>query len=408
MLLLCLLHLISGKIIYSKVSFTKSNSWQEITSFGSDIGAGNFSVVSFLAQPAAENKDFKVSVALYVASKWTNELLQASCEDRLKQASSVYEISVPANGKRSKRTGGRLIQKTSPQVWYFVLADCSNSLEGKIVELYFTAMNPDSNHFSVEMNGIKSAFGFGLIALLLVFGKNTFEFVQRFRKDEQITGPQIWLNCSMIFNIIGVTLYFIHLSIYEYDGKGIRTLDFLGEIFLIFHQLSFSAILIIVASGWTILYTSFPIPKLLIPTIGFVAGCHLFLLGFSWFYELPKASFSRYEGWSGIVILLFRTIMFLVFLYNLNNTRKIQQGKNTSFFYKFGVWASIYFLTMPLLVYGSFMFPTYKREFIIESLNLFIPVAVFYIIHKMLSGKGDMYKMNKVLNMLPGARSHIY
>lgn len=408
MLILCLFHLISGKVIYSQVSFTKSNTWQEITSFGSDIGSGNFSIVSHLTQPATEKKDFKVSVALYVASKWTKELLQASCEDRLKLASSVYEVSVPGNGKRSKRTGGRLIQKSSPQVWYFVLADCSSSLEGKSIELYFTVVNPDSNHFSVEMNGIKSAFGFGLIALILVFGKNTFEFVQSLRKDEQITGPQIWLNCSMIFNIIGVALHFIHLSIYEYDGKGLRTLDFLGDIFLIFHQLSVSALLIIVASGWTILYTSFPLPKLFIPTIGFVAGCHLFLVGFNWFYELPKTSFSRYEEWSGIVILLFRTIMFLVFLYNLYNTGNSQKGKKTSFFYLFGVWASIYFLTMPLLVYGSFMFPTYKREFIIESLNLFLPIAVFYIIHRMLSGKGDLYKMNKVLSMLPGARSHIY
>lgn len=408
MLILFLLPVISSKLIFSRITFTESNNWQEITSFGSDIGSGNFSIVTHLSDPIEKKKDMKVSVALYVASKWTKELHESSCEDKLKQASSVYEVLIPSNGKWSKKTGGRLIQKSSPQVWYFALADCSNSLQSHPVELYFSVMNPENSHFSVEMKGIKATFGLGLVALILVFGKNTFDFIQSFRRDEQITGPQIWLNFSMIFNIIGVALHFIHLSIYEFDGKGIRTIEFLAELFVSFHQLSVNTLLIIVASGWTILYTKFPNPRLIVPTFGFVAGCHLFLIGFSWFYELPKTSFSRYEEWSGLVILVFRTGMFLVFLYNLYVTGVSLKGKKTSFFYLFGVWASIYFLTMPLLVYGSFMFPTHQREFIIESMNMFIPIAIFYFIHRMVVGKGDLYKMNKVLSMLPGARSHIY
>ena len=346
-------------------------------------------------------------MVLYSGLKWTEALTQLKCEERLAQASSKYEISLPSSGKWSKKTGGRLIQKQSPQMFYFILADCSGSLIGKEILFDFEVVNPDNNHNSIEMIGIKNSFGLALILLLGIFGKGVWDFLNLMKKDEEITGPRVWLNVAILMMIVSVLLQYVHLYVFEIDGKGLKTFELFSEIFALLYQISISTLLVVVASGWTILYTRFPKPELYLPGIVVEVVIHLALVGFNWLYELPRHSFSKYEEWSGAVIFVFRILMFLVFVRNLVRTSQHEEFKKTNYFYMFGVWASLYFLSMPVLVYGAFMFQTYQREYIVASLHLLIQIVIFYSLYRLLTVKGDLIKIGKVLNMLPGARSHL-
>ena len=390
----------------SDFKFTSESPWQEITRFGLGLGQGNFSISARLRNPS-EDKNLKLNIVLYSGLKWTEDLIQMKCEEKVSQSSSKYEISLPSTGKWSKKTGGRLIQKQNPQIYYFILADCSGSLIGKEIIIDFTVVNPGNNHFSIEMIGIKNSFGIALVLLLLIFGKNVWDFIQLWRKDEEITGPRIWLNAAIVDIIVSVLLEFIHLCVFEADGKGFSAFQLVSEIFALFYQLLISTLLIVVASGWTIIFTRFPKPRLYFPAIAVQVAIHLALVVFNWLYELPRHSFSKYEEWSGAVIFLFRMLMFLVFIRNLVQTSRHEDFKKTSYFYWFGIWASLYFLSLPGLVYGAFMFPTYQREYIVASLHLLIQIVIFYSLYRILVVKGDLYKMNKVLSMLPGAVSHL-
>ena len=404
--LLYLLPIIQSKSLVSEFKFTSESPWQEITRFGLGLGQGNFSISARLKFPS-EDKAVKLNMVLYSGLKWTEDLMQMKCEQKLSQSSSKYEISLPSTSKWSKKTGGRLIQKQNPQMYYFVLADCSGSLIGKEIMIDFTVVNPDNNHFSIEMIGIKNSFAFALVLLLLIFGKNVWDFFQLWRKDEEVTGPRIWLNCAIFIMIVSVLLEFIHLYVFEKDGKGLSAFELISEIFALLYQLLISALLIVVASGWTIVFTRFPKPELYVPAIVVQVVIHLALVVFNWLYELPRHSFSKYEEWSGAVIILVRVLMFLVFIRNLVQTSRHEDFKKTSYFYGFGIWASLYFLSLPGLVYGAFMFPTYEREYIVASLHLVIQIVIFYSLYRILIVKGDLYKMNKVLSMLPGAVSHL-
>ena len=404
--LLLLVPLSFSKSLLSSIKFTPQAPWQEITRFGLGLGQGNFSI-SARFKSSSEPKNLKLNMVLYSGLKWTEDLTQLECEERLAQASSKYEISLPSSGKWSKKTGGRLIQKQSPQIFYFILADCSGSLIGKEILFDFEVVNPDNNHNSIEMIGIKNSFGVALILLLVMFGKNIWDFANVMKKDEEITGPRIWLNVAIVMMILSVLLQYIHLYVFDIDGKGLKGFEFMSEVFALLYQLSISTLLVVVASGWTIVYTRFPKPELYLPGIVVEVAIHLALIVFNWLYEIPRHSFSKYEEWSGAVIFVFRILMFLVFIRNLAKTSKHEDFKKTNYFYMFGIWASLYFLSMPVLVYGAFMFQTYQREYIVATLHLLIQIVIFYSLYRLLMVKGDLIKINKVLSMLPGARPHL-
>jgi hypothetical protein len=405
-ILLFLIPFAVSKSVLLDLKFTSEKPWQEISRFGLGLGEGNFSVTARFKEPSQE-KNLKMNMVLYSGLKWTDQLTKLSCEERVSQSSSKYEISLPSSSKWSKRTGGRLIQKQSPQVFYFVLADCSGLLNGKEIQVDFTVVNHGFNHFSVELVGIKNSFAVALALLLAIFGKNVIDFARVWKNDEGITGPRIWLNVAIILQIVATASQFVHLTVYEIDGKGFWVFDLISEVSTLFYELAISTLLVIVASGWTINYTKFPRPQLYLPAILIEALFHLSLVLFNWLYELPRHSFSKYEEWSGVVILILRMLMFAVFLKNLFFTSKQENFKNSTYFYSFGLWASFYFLSIPLLVYGSFMFPTYQREYLVGSLHQLFQIVIFFFLYRILTSKGDLMKLNKILSMLPGARSHI-
>ena len=137
-----------------------------------------------------------------------------------------------------------------------------------------------------------------------------------------------------------------------------------------------------------------------------VLVCHFATISLNFVGE--KASFSKYLGWKGLIVILINLIMFCWFILNIYGTSKNKDLKKNNFFYLFGIGGSIYFLALPLLVVGAFLFPTHQRELIMITGSHLVQTAIFYFLFLIFTGKGDYYKMNTVLNILPGSRSHIY
>lgn len=103
-----------------------------------------------------------------------------------------------------------------------------------------------------------------------------------------------------------------------------------------------------------------------------------------------------------------RVLMYAWFLYNLRETSKHKDFKKSNFLYRFGLGASLYFLSIPLLVTGSTVFSPHSREKVMVAGINMTQAAAFYILSKIFTEKGDYYKINTVLNILPGSRSHTY
>ena len=269
-------------------------------------------------------------------------------------------------------------------------------------------MNPNLSHFSVEMQGIKTIYGLLIIFLLMGLGKNLYTLFKFCKFDNEVQIPVIWVNFSIFFQVLGIFFLYFHLYVYEYDGEGIGVFEFFGEAFMLVSNLSITTLLIIIAGGWNLTYSEFPVPELYIPAIFLLTFLHLFMAGLDFITENEKFSFTRYEGISGFIIIIMRVLMYAWFLYNLRETSKHKDFKKSNFLYRFGLGASLYFLSIPLLVTGSTVFSPHSREKVMVAGINMTQAAAFYILSKIFTEKGDYYKINTVLNILPGSRSHTY
>lgn len=409
MLLVFLAAVALGKNINSYVILTDSEPWQALTNFGLDVGTGNYTFKARLSIPL-QNRDYSpsVSLALYLGVEWDENLLSLSCNDRVQKAKKVFKIPLNGNGEWSVPIEGKLTQKRRPHVWYFVLADCDRVLGNKKIKYEFSIVNPELSHFSVEMQGLKNVYGFLIALLIFGLGRNVYKLIKFLKNEEEVQGPVIWVNISIFFQILSVIFYYIHLLAYESNGEGISVFEFFGEAFTIISNLSITSLLILIAGGWTLTYNEFPIPELYIPAIFLLTFAHLFMAGFNFLHEQEKYSFTRYEGTSGLVITLIRIILYAWFIYNLNNTSKSREFKRNNFVLRFGLGSSLYFLSVPLLVIGSGIFPPHMREKIMVIGANFTQAGAFYFLYMIFTGRGDYYKLSSVINMLPGARQHTY
>ena len=349
-----------------------------------------------------------IQLALYLGVEWNEKLLEKSCHERLKSARKVVDVTLNGNTEWTDKIEGKLTQKNRPHVWYFVLSDCDRVLGSRKVKYNFSIVNPELSHFSVEMKGMKTIYGVLLLILAIGLGKNVYTLIKFCRDEEEIQGPVIWVNLSIVFQILGIGFNYLNLYVYEYDGEGISVLEFFGETFMTISSLAITTLLIIIAGGWTITYTDFPIPELYVPAIFLLTFLHLFMAGFNFLHEREKFSFTRYEGVSGMVIIIMRVIMYAWFLVNLYWTSKRKEISKTGFLHKFGLGSSLYFLSIPLLVLGSGVFAPHMREKIMVAGGNLAQGAAFLFLYMIFTGRGEYYKMNTVLNILPGSRVHAY
>lgn len=404
---LSLFSLISGKHLASHLILTDNEPWQQIADFGLAIGTGNYTIKARLSTPLKDRSSkVEIQLGLYTGQQWTSALLEKNCEERLQEAKKIVTVELTGNSEWSIPIQGKLIQKNKPHVWYFVLSDCHRRLGTRKIKYEISIMNPENSHFSVEMQGVKSIYSCLLLVLLIALGKNLYSLTKFCRDDEEVQVPVVWLNFSIAFQVLGVLFFYLHLYLYESDGEGISAFNFFGEAFSLISSLSITTLLIMIASGWTITYSEFPMPELYIPAIFLLTFIHLFMAGFGFLHESDKKSFTRYEGTSGMVIIIVRAIMYCWFLVNLYYTSKEKDVKKNHFIYRLGVVSSLYFLAVPLLLIGSNFFQAHYREKVMVAGVNIVQTLAFYSLYKTFMGKGEYYKMNLVFSMLPGSRPH--
>lgn len=409
MIILCILSLACSKSIISNLVLSDSDPWQSISNFGYDVGKGTYRFKARLSTPLQDrSSSVNLQFSIYLGVDWSADLLEKSCSERISKSKKTVDVALHGNTDWSTEYEGELSQKSKPHVWYFVLSDCNREIGNRKIRYEITMLNPDLNHFSIEMQGVKTIYGILIIVLALGLGNNLLTLISFFKQDEDIQATVVWVNFSIFFQIFGMVFIFAHLWIYENDGEGLNVLKFIGEGFSLISNLSITTLLIIIAGGWTLLYSDFPVPELYIPAIFLLAFLHLFIAFFSLISQGEKHSFTKYEGTSGWMIILMRLGMYFWFLYNLYWTSKEKNLRKSSFVLRFGMGASLYFLSIPLLVFGSSMFQPHLREkVVLTGVNL-TQAAAFYLLSVIFTGKGEYFRINAIFSMLPGSNSKIY
>jgi len=407
LLVLSLLHISESKFIKTTHDIKLEDPWVYLTKFGMDIGMGPYEMRARLTKGKKDysaNKHYSLQFLLYLDEDWTEDFAYLSCEEKVRRAKRIKPLELPTDGSWTGKIEGVLHQTVRPHVWYFAVADCQNKLKiNSKLRVEMTIKNEGDSHLPVELKGLKNIYLVLGVAFLIALGANIWKVIQYFRSESLAQTNMLWVNFAVLFQFLSIVCYFFHLSLYESNGKGAGSIEFIGQAFGLLSQLTISCIFILISEGWTIDYSDFPNPDLYVPIMVIVGFLHIVISGFGKATDDAYYKFSLYEGLPGWGLVLLRLSLLGYFVYNMINLSKSKSGQKKMFLTRFLVSGSLYFLTVPALVMASKLFAPYLREKIIVGGTVLMQGVTLIAISYIFTSKGEYYKASVMSeSVLPG------
>lgn len=85
-------------------------------------------------------------------------------------------------------------------------------------------------HFSQEDWGLLSLHVIMFVIFMLFLGYSSYGYLKQIKKEESWETPLGILVIALIFEFFQIIFKLAHLSVYEFDGEGIPTLDVVSTI----------------------------------------------------------------------------------------------------------------------------------------------------------------------------------
>ncbi|OMJ68862.1 hypothetical protein SteCoe_33554 [Stentor coeruleus] len=401
---LLLLSLAQGKHVSTVLSLTLDEPWKYVSKFASNIGTSSWDMKVKYYKPLDKNSEkfteFKSSV--YIDSKWPDALIQQSCENKESVSKKHKTLQVPINGKWSETIEGTLSTNLHTHFWYISLSSCNITSAFRFrVEMNF--LQPDGSHFSAEEQGLDYVFISVLIIFFIALCGNMIKLIKDFKKTADLETNLLVLNIAIGFQFLGIICEVLHIWVYSYNGRGIVVLDVFFQIFECLSSIIITILLIVISTGWTLKYKNFPDPDTYVPICLLVVIINLLIVGIGRITEDSYYRNSDFEGLTGYFLVSIRVIMWFWFVFNM---RRLYENANEKFFKvlnRFGIMASGYFLTLPVVLGISWSFEPYMRNvFVVVAVNC-MQVLVFVFLTHLFSEKSAFYKASTMSgSVLPG------
>jgi len=211
---------------------------------------------------------------------------------------------------------------------------------------------------------------------------------------------------TLLLEWVSLWALFIHDAVYANNGVGAPGIRGFGQIIGMCATLVFVLVLVLLAKGWYIVTVSIQGKRTLFFAIAVV------IIGYMAFFVWesvglnPATTFNPYQSLPSIFLVCLRTIIWGYFLFSLfqtlarsdmlpgvaSSTAETQTlmmdqtpSCKSATFISFGVLATIWFLSMPLLIMISLGAPVYDREKIIIivylGVNIFVQLIVGFWLH---------------------------
>lgn len=306
---------------------------------------------------------------------WPKQVRAKSCSEKVKYSrrivsnhSEIQGILVPPTGDAHETVN--VTEHIRPRWWYVVVAHCGGKVDAKYK---ITFVQADGSQFGFDTKGIFGLYifffclytvGFGLYMLNLYFQvKTTHTLVQRFAG----------LYGNMVF---GVLLIIIHLASYNASGKGVTFLYVVGTIAEEASVLGLMVVCLWVASGCN---KSMKEGGLFLPvTIGYTVLSVIMLI---YYHATKSSSWSTnfiYDQWPGILLMIFRLIVALLFSAMLRSTYLLNKAADKQVFYKwFGIIVGVWMAAVPLIVFCCEAIVSYWQVRVTQGLILILNGVVF-------------------------------
>lgn len=155
---------------------------------------------------------------------------------------------------------------------------------------------------------------------------------------------------SLLLDFVALCLILLHSLKFALDGSGYPALCMAGDIFDILSRTSFMLLLLLLAKGWAVTRIELTW-KPLVFSIWLCYGIVHILL---YVWNLTEVDIieevDEYQTWPGWLILAFRSLIMVWFLYELRTTMLYEHNaQKLHFFLHFGASSLVWFIYLPIV-----------------------------------------------------------
>jgi len=348
-----------------------------------------------------------LQILLLDDTRW-DKVKDKDCDEIRKEAN---EVTLVGTGTQEKKI---IFSESEAHYWYAVASKCSKSDKKYDIDITLHFKNSPgwwTREFSYDQFGLAQLYlTYMLLFLLFLLVHGFFVFIQW--KAKRLTPTNRLFTMAMILKWIGYLSLFIHLGIFADDGMGAPGVEGFGEIVNMCAELLFMGMLILLASGWTATTTKLHGKKVLLAVL-----CVLLLayMGFFIWQNVgleDSETINEFVSAPGIVILVLRCLTWFFVIYCMVMTihfrkdttdegseerrRKLLGMENAGqplgahnklvFFIVFGTVASLWLLSLPLIVCVSLAAADFHQVLVTNTIYsttsflIFILFSVWYIL----------------------------
>lgn len=155
---------------------------------------------------------------------------------------------------------------------------------------------------------------------------------------------------SLLLDFIALSMILLHTLKFALDGVGYPNLSMAGDIFDILSRTSFMLLLLLLAKGWAVTRIELTW-KPLVFSIWLCYGIVHILL---YVWNLTEVDIiediDEYQTWPGWLIIIFRSLIMIWFVFELRNTMLYEHNtQKLHFFLHFGASSLVWFIYLPII-----------------------------------------------------------
>ncbi|KAJ5067842.1 hypothetical protein M0811_03032 [Anaeramoeba ignava] len=319
---------------------------------------------------------------------------------------AVYDSNENCNTKVSKALATSYIDtfipgyyeffdQSRPRFWYFALANCQNDqLDMTYVDIHI--WNPEASkwnkEFSCNEQGLVALFLVFMIFFLILLIIYSIAAIKIYKKDSLHALARLFL-LTIYLQTLGLIAIFAHFAAYAKDGKGSFGLRVFGELLEVVSAVLLMFFVLLVAKGWLISRNFITRKKILFGVI--VVLLLLYIAMHIVGYATMNRATTTYiwETVPGIIILCFRVLIMIWFIFEIIRTFKFEEDPDKKRFYKlFGFIFSVWFLCLPVIVIiASIISATYREKTATALILVFEMVFYSILIYLMWPSRTDKF-----------------
>ena len=178
---------------------------------------------------------------------------------------------------------------------------------------------------------------------------------------------------------------------YFEDGRGFAALDLLSIMFQVISQAIIVTLLLLIAGGWTITYTSLPDQGIYVPLGSLVFLLQVVVAGLTYVDYEAIDKFHDFSGLQGASLVVIRVGMWTLFLKWIREAALKARTKILDFVKTLALAGSVYMLAFPVLWVLSYFIASYVRHRVIVIGHLVLQTLSVGVILRQLKNKHSKY-----------------